>query len=86
MTEHGLHQGADTPALGACHRNGVAHAHWREFGAGNVGVDVVDLVGNQDRRLVPLAQVLGDHLVCCSHARTGINQEQHIVGFFNGHE
>ena len=86
VAEHGFHQGIDTTALGTRHRNGVTHAHWREFGAGNVGVDVVDLVGNQNRRLVPLAQVLGDHLVCCGHARTGIDQKQHIVGFFDGHE
>lgn len=86
VAEHGFHQGADTTALGARHRNGVAHAHRRELGAGNIGVDVVDLVGDQNRRLVALAQVLGNHLVSGGHAGAGIDQEQHIVGFFDGHE
>ncbi|MOA15428.1 hypothetical protein D3C78_1355850 [compost metagenome] len=86
MAEHGLHQRVDATALGAGHRDGVAHAQRRELGASHIGIDVVDLVGNQDRFLVPLAQVLGDHLVGSGHAGTGIDQEQHIVGFFDGHE
>ncbi len=86
VAEHSLHQRIDAAALGAGHRDGVAHAQRRELCASHIGIDVVDLVGNQDRFLVPLAQVLGDHLVGSGHAGPGIDQEQHIVGFFNGHE
>ena len=47
---------------------GIADGQRAEFRPGDLGIDGVDLVGHQEGALVPLAQVLGDHLIGDGHA------------------
>ena len=70
--------------MGAGNRQRIAHAQRAELGAGQVGVDVVDLVGHQEGALVALAQVLANHLVGGAQTGTRIDHEQHGIGFFDG--
>ncbi|MNZ63367.1 hypothetical protein D3C78_815120 [compost metagenome] len=70
--------------MGSCDRQRVAQAQGAELGTGDVRVDGVDLVRHQEAALVPLAQVLGDHLVGGGHAGAGIDHEQHRIGFLDG--
>ncbi|MNJ36171.1 hypothetical protein D3C77_309500 [compost metagenome] len=86
LAQHRFKQVVDATALGTGDANGVAHAQWRELGDGHLRIDVVDLVGHQERALVALAQVLGNHLVSGSQAGTRVHQEQHHIGFFDGQQ
>ncbi|MNZ46911.1 hypothetical protein D3C78_646080 [compost metagenome] len=86
VAEHGLQQVVDATALSTGDADGVAHAQRRELGDGNLRIDVVDLVGDQERALVALAQVLGNHLVGGGQAGAGVNQEQDHIGFFDGQQ
>ncbi|MNO94180.1 hypothetical protein D3C76_857940 [compost metagenome] len=86
VAEHGLQQVVDPTALSTGDADGVAHAQRRELGDGNLRIDVVDLVGDQERALVALAQVLGNHLVGSGQAGAGVNQEQDHIGFFDGQQ
>ncbi len=73
----------DAAAVGGGDGQGVAQAQRAEFGAGDVRIDGVDLVGHQVAALVPLAQVLGDHLVGGGQARARVDHEQHRIGFLD---
>src|SRR5690606_15800565 len=54
---HFEHLGNAT-TVGAGNRQRLAHAHWAELGAGQIDVEVVDLVHHQEALLVTTPQVL----------------------------
>ena len=62
----------------------IAQAQRAELGTSEIGIDGVDLVGDQEAALVPLAQVLGDHLVGGGHAGARIDQEQDGIRLLDG--
>ncbi len=74
----------DAAAVGGGDRDRIPQGQRAELGASEVGIDGVDLVGHQEAALVPLAQVLGDHLVGGGQAGAGIDQEQHGIGLLDG--
>lgn len=70
--------------MGGGDGQGVAQAQRAELGAGEIGVDGVDLVRHQVGLLVALAQVFRDRLVGGAHAGAGVDHEQHRIGLFDG--
>jgi len=70
--------------MGTGNRQRLAQTHGAEFGAGQVDIEVVDLVHHQEALLVTTAQVLADHLVGGGHAGTRVHQKQHGIGLFDG--
>ena len=74
----------DAATVGGGDRQRIAQAQRAELGASEIGIDGVDLVGDQEAALVPLAQVLGDHLVGGGHAGARIDQEQDGIRLLDG--
>lgn len=74
----------DAATMSGSDRQRIPQAQRAELGAGDVRVDAVDLVRHQEAALVPLAQVLPDHLVCRGHPGAGVDQEQNGIGLFDG--
>ena len=86
LTQRSLKHLADTAAMGTGNRQGLTQAHGAELSPRKVRVNIVDLVDYQKAALVALAQMLANHLIASGHPGTGIDQEQHHIGFFNGQQ
>jgi hypothetical protein len=85
VAEHGFHQGMIPrpwePATGMALPMPIGENSARAISGSMLSILLATRIA-----ACSLAQVLGDHLVGGGHAGTGIHQEQHIVGFFDGHE
>ena len=82
--QHGFEHLSDTATVSTGNRQGLAHTHAGKLGAGQVGVDVVDLVDDQEAALVTATQVLTNHLIGSGQPGAGIHQKQHGIRFFDG--